>query len=244
MEMGKRSVLLLLSFLFLSPLAAEPDWLNLKPQDVITKAKQQKTITTDRLWYESSAYETLGDFKNAYGALSLFLAMADAKDVRLSLAEHRLVALSFKNGLYGRCIELFDGQKEKTIEDARYCYQAAMACGNTAKASSVFSTYLKSTVDQYTYATMLVSGMVPIKTVMQESEGLEPDKKLELLCMYQDKENSPDDAQELLSEGQRLEGVVKEPKTLYHVLVVFAEQAGQRVLARRYQKLEMEGNPK
>jgi hypothetical protein len=238
MDMRKRMILFVLSFLlFVSALFGEPIWGNLTPEETIRVAKQQKNITTERLWYESIAYEALGDIPDAYGTLDLYLAMSGERDKRWNEANLKMIAFSFANADYQRTLQVFGRISGIDAEHARYGYQAALALGDTEKAREIFDTYLKGTVDQLEYVSMLHGGNASVQSVISESTGMESDEKLAVLSLYDGQDLSAQDASLLLSFGQKLEGTVKDSALLYHMLADIATKAGQRVLARRYQIL-------
>ncbi|MCH3906722.1 MAG: hypothetical protein LKE39_09565 [Sphaerochaeta sp.] len=235
--MGRRSLVLLLALLIVLPLAASPSWERFSAEETITVAKGQKRINAERLWWESTAYEKLGKTEQAYLALHLYLAMTPSKDPRHNEASLKLAALAFQTKRYAMTLSLLDQATEVDETLARYGYQAALALGRTEKAQQLFSTYLKGTVSPVEYLSMLHGGNAPVSDVLSQMDGWNANDVLKVLLFYQNDELAESDAALLLEKGQSIEGTAKDQTTVYQLLQRFANQAGQRVLARKYQTL-------
>jgi len=207
-------------------------------QALIEQAREQKEISSDRLYWEGMSYLMLKEDERAYDTFNLYLAIAKEKDPHYWEVGDQMISLAFRQRHFAQVLFLFEKKSTKTTEDAQYGYQAALALGKNEEAEDIFSKYLASTLDSFSYAKMLATGTANAQVLLSSMTGLSNEEKLEIFSLVNVQNLSIAEASILLPEAQSLIGTVKNTKNLYRILADLAFAADKRVLSNKYQVLE------
>lgn len=202
-----------------------------------------KRIEAETLYYRAVALEGLARHDEAFHLLSLYFAMASAKDANLVVA-HRLmcrVATEAK-------------EPEKVLSSARWLdslsllereqvelyYQALLMTGNVDEATTIFTRFLKDTIEPVAYARMLLASEAEEKKVVEAFSFLHPLEQLTLIQSSASDTVSPERAKFLLSLAIPLEAAITDSSytvQIYGLLADLYGYADLRVQARKYSTL-------
>ena len=236
----------LLSSCFVSPsrdlsrLASEGKFAELEKK---TATMLFDRIEAEPLFYRGVALQQLDYQKDAYHVLNLYFGMATKDDEHLTEA-HRLMcslALEVGNPLQGISSARWLEERSLVEEtEARAYYQALLMVGESAEATRVFQLYLKSTIEPYAYAQMVVGSLTDTEKLEEAFAPLSLQQQLTLLLSVASDTVSQERATLLLALAtpleQAFEGSV-ELVQVYRLLEALYGYADVRVQQRKYRTL-------
>lgn len=235
----KKWIVLMLFFLFLSPVSASDPYASMiekEEWDEVLEKASTKRLSSDRFHAEAISYHALHHDEAAWEIIRLYLACYDAKDLHYEEMLHLAVPVAWEEKEYAFLLAIPE-KTTLTESEARICYQAARVTGNEEKAKEIFSTYLRQTMDDVSYAMMLIESNASFKEIEEASQNLSPDETISVYTSYAYAEHADMDAQELFGKTLSLEADVTDKKSYYQLLARLALLTDQRVLARKYQTL-------
>jgi hypothetical protein len=203
----------------------------------------RKSIYPGYLFWGAKARYALDKQEAAYHDLSLYLAMAGAKDVYFSEANRLMCVLALRQADY-HAVVASAGQLENLGEidpqAGSAWYQALSALGRSDEAARVFSVYLKDTIDPLSYAKLLVRARIGGERLTDAVRTLDEGQTLALLEFAVSATVPSGYAGKLLAFAVPLEDAYDGKAGLSRVYAVLAALYGysdQRVLERKYSTL-------
>ena len=210
---------------------------------VLSETLLKKEVKGEYLYYEALGYEAMGEEKNAYHAIALYLSLGTDADYFFKDAHVLLCRVGFAMKDMERvvaCSRLLQDWGILSLEYARLYYQALLDLHMTEQAAAVFEEHLKDSIDLYQYVQMLILSNTQVEVFSEDLSKLSSNDQLALLELSASDTVAPERARQLLALSLPLEYSFTDNEMLvrvYRLLGKLYGYADMRVLSRKYNTL-------
>ena len=209
----------------------------------ISKAQFSKDYQSSSLYYLALAQARTGRTEQAYHSLILYDYMTDPR-LQSTASLQLMVETAMRMGDFQIAAERSQRLEKNNQLDsvtAQMYYQALLQLNQEQQAGRVFTTYLRHTIDEVTYAKLLIGSDAEIDIIKLALDDIdELSMVLSLLQLVSQRNNSQQRAMLLFEFAINYEKRFTDPiqlKQIYEVLSVLAQQADLRVQANKYRSL-------